>query len=149
MQDHRVGEDFDGTIGQRRRLRPVRQKLRSNLYVDGLIHVSTSSNDYYEYDNRCPSPASASRSRMYLYASGDRPKVGREVRVNLDERKIDLEPVQRRSHSSGQWTAGCRPQNPPQRSKPGNRRGEKAMKTYKVALWLQALWWSLVAKRHG
>jgi ribonuclease R len=57
------------------------------LYIDGLVHVSSLKNDYYQHD--------AKQHRLVgghgnSYALGDRVRV-KVVRVNLDERKIDLE----------------------------------------------------------
>jgi ribonuclease R len=67
------------------------------LYIEGLVHVSNLRNDYYEHD-----PAShrlvGSRSGT-VFALGDRVRA-KVVRVNLDERKIDLELVQVLRHSS-------------------------------------------------
>ena len=58
--------------------------------MDGLVHVSALGNDYYHFD-----PAkhrlSGSRTRK-SYRLGDTMRV-RVVRVDLDEAKIDLEPV--------------------------------------------------------
>ena len=86
---HRVGEEFDGIVAS---VAPFGLFVElSGLYVDGLVHVSTLKNDYYEYDERTHR-LNGSRSGM-SYGLGDRLRV-RLVRVNLDERKIDLELLQ-------------------------------------------------------
>lgn len=84
MLDH-VGEEFTGIIsgvtnfGFFVRL--------DNLYIDGIVHVSTLENDYYYYD--------AARHRLigeasgYTYQLGDRVRVKLES-VNLEEHKIDF-----------------------------------------------------------
>lgn len=84
MQDH-VGEVFNGTIssvvnfGFFVRL--------DDLFIDGLVHVSSLENDYYIYD--------ASRNRLigenthYSYRLGDKVSVKVE-NVNPEERKIDF-----------------------------------------------------------
>lgn len=83
---HRVGEEFDGLVAS---VAPFGLFVElSGLYVDGLVHVSTLKNDYYEYDDRTHR-LRGSRSGT-SYGLGDRLRV-RLVRVNLDERKIDLE----------------------------------------------------------
>jgi len=64
------------------------------IYVEGLVHVTALGNDYYRYD-----PA---RHRLLgdrtnqIYRLGDLVTV-RVVQVNLDERKIDFELVQKQS----------------------------------------------------
>src|SRR3546814_20826566 len=83
---NRVGEEFDGIVAS---VAPFGLFVElSGLYVDGLVHVSTLKNDYYEYDERTHR-LNGSRSGM-SYGLGDRLRI-RLVRVNLDERKIDLE----------------------------------------------------------
>jgi ribonuclease R len=64
------------------------------IYVEGLVHVTALGNDYYRYD-----PA---RHRLLgdrtsqIYRLGDLVTV-KVVQVNLDERKIDFELVQKQS----------------------------------------------------
>ncbi|RKS84729.1 RNAse R [Orbus hercynius] len=84
MQDH-VGELFDGVIsgvtnfGFFVRL--------DDLFIDGLVHVSTLENDYYIFD--------AGKSRLigensgYSYRLGDKVKIKVQA-VNPEERKIDF-----------------------------------------------------------
>ncbi len=84
MQDH-VGEVFNGTIssvvnfGFFVRL--------DDLFIDGLVHVSSLENDYYSFD--------ASRNRLlgenthFSYRLGDKVKV-KVDNVNPEERKIDF-----------------------------------------------------------
>ncbi len=67
------------------------------LYVEGLVHVSNLRNDYYEHD-AASHRLVGSRSGT-SFALGDQVRV-KVVRVNLDERKIDLELVQVLRHSS-------------------------------------------------
>jgi ribonuclease R len=83
---HRVGEEFDGTITAATSF-GLFVELKG-LYIDGLVHVSSLKNDYYQHDAR--------KHRLVgdrtgsVYAMGD-PVHVKLVRVNLDERKIDLE----------------------------------------------------------
>ncbi|HEY0973996.1 MAG TPA: ribonuclease R [Solimonas sp.] len=92
---HRVGEEFDGIVSS---VAPFGLFVElEGLYVDGLVHVSTLKNDYYEFDER--------RHRLVgsrggqAYGLGDRLRV-KLVRVNLDERKIDLELIRTLGRSS-------------------------------------------------
>lgn len=60
------------------------------IYVEGLVHVTSLKNDYYTFD--------ATKHRLVgerggqAYRLGDKMKV-LVARVNLDERKIDFEPI--------------------------------------------------------
>lgn len=84
MQDH-VGEVFNGTIssvvnfGFFVRL--------DDLFIDGLVHVSSLENDYYNFDG--------SRNRLigentrFIYRLGDKVQV-KVDNVNPEERKIDF-----------------------------------------------------------
>jgi ribonuclease R len=92
---HRVGEVFQGTISAATSFGLFVQL--DDLYIDGLVHVSTLKNDYYEFD---PKRHRLVGSRLkQVYALGGRVKV-KLVRVNLDERKIDLELVGQPSKAS-------------------------------------------------
>jgi ribonuclease R len=86
----RVGDEFDGMITGVTSF-GIFVEL-TDIYVDGLVHVSALGNDYYHFD-----PAkhrlSGSRTRK-SYRLGDTMRV-RVVRVDLDEARIDLEPVDR------------------------------------------------------
>ena len=88
MQD-KVGQTFDGIItgvtgfGLFVELRGV--------FVEGLIHVTSLRNDYYQFDpvgHRLHGERSGQ-----VYRLGDSVRV-RVARVDLDERKIDFEPIE-------------------------------------------------------
>ncbi|MES0874061.1 ribonuclease R [Sinimarinibacterium thermocellulolyticum] len=92
---HRIGEVFEGTVSS---VAPFGLFVElEGLYIEGLVHVSSLRNDYYEHD------AAAQRlvgSRSHtVYALGERVRV-KVVRVNLDERKVDLDLVEVLRHSS-------------------------------------------------
>ena len=63
-----------------------------DIYVEGLVHVSTLSNDYYNYDDKTHSLWAKHSNKRY--ALGDMVSV-RVVRVDLDERKIDFEVIEK------------------------------------------------------
>jgi ribonuclease R len=85
----RVGEEFDGLVTGVASFGLFVELV--GLYVDGLVHVSNLKNDYYQYEARHHRLIGENSGRAYHL--GDRLKV-RVVRVNLDERKIDLEIVE-------------------------------------------------------
>ena len=62
----------------------------SGLYIEGLVHISNLPGDYYHFD--------IAQQRLVGERSGRSFQLGAPLRVlvaavNLDERKIDLEPV--------------------------------------------------------
>ena len=68
-----------------------------DIYIEGLVHVTSLGNDYYHYD---PTRhwLMGERTRR-IYRLGDTVVVN-VVQVNLDERKIDLELVEKGSVNS-------------------------------------------------
>lgn len=84
MQDH-VGEEFSGLItsvvgfGFFVRL--------DELFIDGLVHVSSLDNDYYRFDNM--GQRLVGESSGQLYRLGDKVVVKVDA-VHMDERKIDF-----------------------------------------------------------
>jgi ribonuclease R len=93
-----------------------------DLYIEGLVHVSNLRNDYYEHD--------AAAHRLFgsrsgtSFALGDQVRV-KVVRVNLDERKIDLELVQVLHHSSRIKRPGTESAKPQNTQKPRNRQRKR------------------------
>lgn len=61
-----------------------------NVFVEGLIHVTSLPNDYYEFDSA--SQALVGQRGGVRYGLGDALDV-RVIRVSVPERKIDLEPA--------------------------------------------------------
>lgn len=85
MQD-KVGEEFDGVITSVTSFGLFVEL--DEIYVEGLVHVTSLDNDYYHFD-----PAShrlRGERTAKIYRLGDHIKV-RVVRVDLDERKIDFD----------------------------------------------------------
>lgn len=84
----RVGEEFEGVVSG---VAPFGLFVElGGLHVDGLVHVSSLSNDYYKFEQRHHRLIGERTGRVYNLGDAVRAKV---VRVNLDERKIDLEIV--------------------------------------------------------
>ncbi len=87
MMDH-VGEEFDGLITG---VTPFGLFVEiERVYAEGLVHVSSLPNDYYHHEPAHHRLRGERSGRAWHLA--DRIKV-RVLRVNLDERKIDFEPV--------------------------------------------------------
>ncbi|SFM75446.1 ribonuclease R [Marinobacter zhejiangensis] len=86
----RVGEEYEGVIAA---VVPFGFFVELNdIYIEGLVHVSTLSGDYYHHDaakHRLVGERTAVSFRL-----GDTVRV-QVVRVDLDDRKIDLELLSR------------------------------------------------------
>ena len=100
MQDH-IGQQFEGVIAS---VTNFGFFVRiDDLYVDGLVHVSSLRGDYYHYDaTRHTLIGEASRK---VYRMGDSVHV-QVAAVNLEQRKIDF--VLADSISGGKRRAGRR-----------------------------------------
>lgn len=87
MLDH-IGEEFDGLITG---VTPFGLFVEiERVYAEGLVHVSSLANDYYHHEPR-HHRLRGERSGHVFHLS-DKIRV-RVMRVNLDDRKIDFEPV--------------------------------------------------------
>lgn len=87
MQDH-VGEVMEGVIAN---VTGFGFFVRlTELHIDGLVHISTLENDYYQFD--AMGQRLIGESSGYVYRLGDLVKV-KVLSVNLDERQIDFELV--------------------------------------------------------
>lgn len=85
----KVGEEFDGIISAVTSF-GIFVEL-SKIYVEGLVHVTALSNDYYHFD---PARHRLTGERAGgSYRLGDKIRV-RVMRVDLDEKKIDFELAQ-------------------------------------------------------
>jgi ribonuclease R len=103
MQDH-VGDVFPGVVSAVTGFGLFVEL--TDVYVEGLIHVTNLTREYYEFD--------AARHLLVgersgtTYALGDSVEV-RIVRVDLDERKIDLELVEHRKSRTSRRAKRSRP----------------------------------------
>ncbi len=95
MQDH-VGQVFSGIIAS---VTGFGFFVRLNdLFIDGLVHVSTLDNDYYRYDNIGQRLIGESGGRVYRL--GDVVEIKVEA-VHMDERKIDFSLISSRRQPRG------------------------------------------------
>jgi ribonuclease R len=85
----RVGESFVGVVNA---VVPFGLFVElEGLYIEGLVHISGLKNDYYKHEPAQHRLRGERSGRIYGLGQKMRVKV---VRVNLDERKIDLEPLE-------------------------------------------------------
>lgn len=88
LLDH-VGEAFEGVINAVTSF-GLFVELK-DIYIEGLVHVTMLKRDYYHFD--APGQRLIGERTREVYRLGDSLQV-RVVRVNLDDRKIDLELLQ-------------------------------------------------------
>ncbi|MGK4330525.1 ribonuclease R [Lonsdalea quercina] len=124
MQDH-VGEVFTGVISS---VTGFGFFVRLNdLFIDGLVHVSSLDNDYYRYDNIGQRLIGESRGQVYRL--GDVVEIRVEA-VHMDERNIDFALVSstRKVRGEGKTARDRMKQGDgkdtqsPRRRKPANKR---------------------------
>ncbi|MEZ5567052.1 MAG: ribonuclease R [Halioglobus sp.] len=99
LQEH-VGEEFEGVISAVTGF-GLFVELK-DLYIEGLVHITALPGDYYQFD--------AAKQRLTGERSGRSYRLGGSVRVqvarvDLDDRKIDLELIEAKP-SKGSKTAG-------------------------------------------
>ncbi len=85
----KVGEEFDGVISGVTSFGLFVEL--SGIYVEGLAHVTSLGDDYYHFDPVRRRLQGERSGRIFGLADPIRVKV---VRVSLDDRKIDFEPVE-------------------------------------------------------
>lgn len=85
MSDH-IGDEYTGTISSVTNFGLFVQL--DDVYVDGLVHISSLQSDYYQY-HESQHRLVGDRTRI-TYGLGDKLTV-KVVRVSLDDRKIDFE----------------------------------------------------------
>ncbi|MEO1079989.1 MAG: ribonuclease R [Pseudomonadota bacterium] len=88
LRDH-VGDSFNGVVSAVTNFGLFVEL--DDLYIEGLVHVTNLPGDYYRFDH--------AQQRLVGERSGRSFQLGSPLRVlvaavNLDERKIDLEPVE-------------------------------------------------------
>lgn len=86
----RVGEKFDGTISTVTRFGLFVQL--NDMYIEGLIHITSLPNDYYQYEEDHHRLVGEKTGKIFRL--GDKLKV-KVTRVELNERKIDFELIER------------------------------------------------------
>jgi ribonuclease R len=114
----RVGDEFSGTVSSVTAFGLFVEL--SDIYVEGLVHITALKNDYYQFDP-VRHQLRGERNGM-VYHLGDVVRV-KVVRVDLDDRKIDLVMLD----SAGNAPEGGSPPNRPAKragkDKPGKKGG--------------------------
>ncbi|WP_040852068.1 ribonuclease R [Thiorhodospira sibirica] len=123
MQD-KIGECFDGLITTVTSF-GLFVELQE-IYVEGLVHVTSLHNDYYVFDPAGHRLRGERSGRVYCM--GDRLRV-RVARVNLDERKIDFALEEGPSSASGKKPAAQLPAATPGSAPKKSRRKRHKAKT--------------------
>jgi ribonuclease R len=116
IQD-RVGEEFNGTVSSVTAFGLFVEL--NDIYVEGLVHITALKNDYYQFDP-VRHLLRGERSGV-TYHLGDVVRV-KVVRVDLDDRKIDLGMVDGPLHTAARAPAA---QDAPPRKKPAARDGAR------------------------
>jgi len=111
MEGH-LGEEFDGVVTGVTNFGVFVQI--TELMTDGLVHVTSLANDYYQYD--------AGSQRLVGERSGHTYSLGEQMRirvhkVDMETRKIDFRPVSDEGHDP----SGKRPSSS-KRSRGGKKR---------------------------
>lgn len=119
FMSHRIGETFEGVISAVTAFGAFVDL--TGLYIDGLVHVSTLGEDHYQFDPKAQQLVGRRSGHRYALGQPIRVQV---VRVNLEERKIDLVPAPDRGGkiSPGRGGEGSeRVQPRHQQSRPGHK----------------------------
>jgi ribonuclease R len=115
----KVGEEFSGVISSVTSF-GIFVELQ-DIFVEGLVHVTALKNDYYHFDPAGHRLRGERSGTVYRLTDQVRVKV---MRVDLDERKIDFELVEKLQPKSGRAVAGGKTKKA--RSRSGSRRRKKS-----------------------
>lgn len=116
----RIGEVFRGTVNAVTGFGLFVEL--DDIFVEGLVHVTALNNDYYHFD--------AARQRLLgersgaVYRLGD-PLTVKLVAVNLEDKKIDLEPADTSAAGNRQGKGGGRSDAKPRANKGSRSKGGK------------------------
>ena len=102
MEGH-LGDEFDGVITGVTNFGLFVQI--TDLMTDGLVHVTSLANDYYQYDSGSQRLVGERTGRTFSLGEPMRVKV---QRVDMETRKIDFRPVDNEAVRSGRGRAGSR-----------------------------------------
>ena len=103
----KIGEEFDGVITGVTSFGVFVQL--QDVFVEGLVHVTSLENDYYELDAQRHRLLGARSKQVYQLAAPLRVRV---ANVDMEQRRIDFEPVEPKRRSRGKRTGGRAPHKP-------------------------------------
>jgi ribonuclease R len=115
----KIGEVFEGVITGVTSFGVFVQL--EDVFVEGLVHVTSLENDYYEFDAPRHRLLGARTKKVYQLAAPLRVRV---VDVDMEQRRIDFEPVEPKVRS----TAKQAPGKVRDRGSPGRRRATRSKK---------------------
>ncbi|MGO1247003.1 MAG: ribonuclease R [Oceanisphaera sp.] len=122
MLDH-VGNEFMGTIAN---VTGFGFFVRlDEINIDGLVHISSLQNDYYQFDSARQTLIGENFRRRYRL--GDKIKV-KVMAVNLDDSKIDFETVEEPLPAGAKSGKGAKNLKSRQRAKPKRKNKPKGAK---------------------
>jgi ribonuclease R len=114
----KIGDDFDGVITGVTNFGVFVQL--EDVFVEGLVHVTSLENDYYEFDASKHRLVGAHSKKVYQLAAPLRVRV---VNVNMEQRRIDFEPVVPKMRRRRKRASVKAPAEKPARARPkGSRR---------------------------
>lgn len=119
MQEH-VGEEFTGIITGVTGFGLFVEL--EDIFVEGLVHVTALGNDYYKFDSVHHRMIGEHSNRIFRLA--DKVQI-RVVRVNLDERQIDFELVDKDELPDSRTRLKDKKKNKPKRNKPKRNKNRK------------------------
>jgi ribonuclease R len=119
----KVGEEFDGVITGVTNFGVFIQL--QDVFVEGLVHVTSLDNDYYEFDARAHRLVGTRTKKIYQLAAPLRVRV---AAVDMEQRRIDFEPIAPTKPKGGSRAKTPRPKAPNKnsRKRPGTGRPKKS-----------------------
>jgi len=118
--ENRIGDSFDAVITAVTGFGFFVEL--DNLFVEGLVHVSTLMSDYYSYD--AGQHALIGERSGHTYCMGDRVRV-QIARVSVDERKIDCELISHHSRKKNKSKAVSASRRHDRKNGKGRKRGAR------------------------
>ena len=100
----KVGDEFDGVITRVANFGVFVQL--QDVFVEGLVHVTSLENDYYEFDAPTHRLVGARSKKVYQLAAPLRVRV---ASVDMEQRRIDFEPVELKARSRAKRARGKEP----------------------------------------
>ena len=121
----KIGDEFDGVITGVTNFGVFVQL--DDVFVEGLVHVTSLENDYYEFDASKHRLVGTRRKQVYQLAAPLRVRV---VNVDMEQRRVDFEPVAPKVRRRAKSVAAKTPAKKPARGRrKGSRRKRAAAKT--------------------
>jgi len=112
----KIGEAFDGVITGVTSFGVFVQL--QDVFVEGLVHVTSLENDYYELDASTHRLVGARSKKVYQLAAPLRVRV---VNVDMEQRRIDFEPVEPKVRSREKRARGRVPDQRGRRQRAASR----------------------------